>query len=699
MNRRQLIFAILILATLMPSRALALSDDGGLRSVFSLGAGNRAIGMGGAYTALADDAGAALWNPAGLAALERREISASHTNLFGMGFSEQYLSLALPHWRWGNTSLTLRYFGTDGIEERDDRNVLLGSDLTDSEMEILLAHARTIRPGLSIGGGLKMQQHSLAGYSGGGFGVDAGVMIQPLVLASGIPGPDGDWTIGLAARNLVEPKVRLDVESVPDPRSLSLGSALKRQLSGTLEGIVAISVEKTTNMDTRLHMGLETTYDGMFALRLGSLAGALTTGFGLRWHDVVIDFAYEDHQLGGVKRLGISLLHGLSVSQQRTLHLAEVEKQRSRRLAAAFAATEQQRRNELLAEARKEAEAGQHEQALYLVAMLKALNPDDAEANETERNVLRNLSQYQERQGQPDLAALTLSRLLALSPDDAQALETLQRLRSESAHRNQRTEAIQLLYDEGLDAFAADDLVTARHRFLSALDLDSADKDARAMLIRVDRARQQRLIVMSDEVRSLSRAGLVDEATRVLGRVAESQAPDDTLQALEAVIANARRERDYAQELRRRERARDMEIAALAGTTQAPASPADGDERGQTISPARQVELGRIADRARDQYESGDVDEAIRLWELVWEENPDHAPTRDALRQEYLSRGMEHFSAGRLDEAGVSWEQALRVDPDDPRVRSYLNRSRQQQAHIRRLRDESAQDSTRVKRD
>jgi long-subunit fatty acid transport protein len=43
-----------------------------------IGAGPRALGMGGAFTAIADDATANTWNPAGMAQLERPEASASH---------------------------------------------------------------------------------------------------------------------------------------------------------------------------------------------------------------------------------------------------------------------------------------------------------------------------------------------------------------------------------------------------------------------------------------------------------------------------------------------------------------------------------------------------------------------------------------------------------------------------------------------
>ncbi|MBI4062852.1 MAG: UPF0164 family protein, partial [Elusimicrobia bacterium] len=47
-------------------------------SFLKIGVGARPIGLGSAYTAMANDATAIYWNPAGLGAIKKRELSAMH---------------------------------------------------------------------------------------------------------------------------------------------------------------------------------------------------------------------------------------------------------------------------------------------------------------------------------------------------------------------------------------------------------------------------------------------------------------------------------------------------------------------------------------------------------------------------------------------------------------------------------------------
>lgn len=60
-----------------------------------MGVGARALAMGGGYAALATDATAAYWNPAGLGQLKRSDASFMHSTLFGLD-SYDYLAVARP---------------------------------------------------------------------------------------------------------------------------------------------------------------------------------------------------------------------------------------------------------------------------------------------------------------------------------------------------------------------------------------------------------------------------------------------------------------------------------------------------------------------------------------------------------------------------------------------------------------------------
>ena len=46
----------------------------------SIGVGSKAVGMGGAYTSIADDATAMYWNPAGISFYNTREVYFNHSN-------------------------------------------------------------------------------------------------------------------------------------------------------------------------------------------------------------------------------------------------------------------------------------------------------------------------------------------------------------------------------------------------------------------------------------------------------------------------------------------------------------------------------------------------------------------------------------------------------------------------------------------
>ena len=631
----------LALGPALPARAL---DDGGGRSVFAYGSGERALAMGAAFAGVADDASAPIWNPGGLGVVERREVQASHTNLFGFGFNEQYASLVLPSWRLGVASLTFRRFAVDGIEQRDDRNRLLNSNLKDAETEMALGYGRRLGDAWSLGGTVKVLHQNLAGYSGTGIGVDLGVRVQPL-LAAGVGSQAAESLyLGLAVRNLVEPAIRLAEDSVPDPTAVRLGLAWDQPL-GSMNLLLAGDVEKTRDMNTRLHVGAELRVVKELALRVGSNNGTLAAGLGLSWKDVGVNYTFEDNVLGSVNRVGIQLAFGLSVQESRQLALQSEEEDLQRRMNAAFERDRLQRIENFVHQVEQDLADGHWNDALDVIGMLKVLEPYDERFVVLEDAAWRGRGLTHEQAGDLPEATLSYSRALAVAPDDTVSAQALRRVRAESQRRAQRSHEIRELFDAGMDAFVADDLVTARTRFQHLLDLAPGDEDAQSMLGRTRDllAQQAREEQQAEQARTAS----ADQARR--------QAETESTRARQ-------------------------NVPAPVATVTPPAGP---NPRPLTDAQRRQMaELYRSGIRAA---ENGKADDAVRYWELVWSADPGYELVAEYLKREYLARGMESFAAGRLDDAVRDWEQALRVDPDDERAKGYLERARQQQNRIREI--------------
>src|SRR5258705_452634 len=91
-----------------PATARAQGSLGGQRAGTSsatflrIGIGARAVGMGEAFVAVANDPSAIYWNPAGLASLQRRELSISHVQ-WPADVTYEHVTLILPSRRLGGS--------------------------------------------------------------------------------------------------------------------------------------------------------------------------------------------------------------------------------------------------------------------------------------------------------------------------------------------------------------------------------------------------------------------------------------------------------------------------------------------------------------------------------------------------------------------------------------------------------------------
>ena len=156
----------------------AQSGKGGQAGAFLRnGVSARALAMGGAFTALADDPSAGYWNPAGLGLLQSPELIGTYS-ILSMDRSYNYLSFGMPVGERAGFGFGWINFGVDGIEGRDLAGTVTGT-LTNSESAFSLGFGYAVRPDLRVGVGIKYLQHSLADYQSTGYGLDAGVLYQP----------------------------------------------------------------------------------------------------------------------------------------------------------------------------------------------------------------------------------------------------------------------------------------------------------------------------------------------------------------------------------------------------------------------------------------------------------------------------------------------------------------------------------------
>lgn len=145
--------------------------------VFQGGHGAKALGMGGAYVALADDASAVLWNPAGLTLAQGAWLGGATSNWFGM-VPVQFVSGGLT-WRefafglgWGSATADLY-----------SANMFLGSV------------GYTFGPLGSLGANIKYYREAIKGYepAESGFGLDLGFLFTVT-----------DWaSVGIMAQDVI----------------------------------------------------------------------------------------------------------------------------------------------------------------------------------------------------------------------------------------------------------------------------------------------------------------------------------------------------------------------------------------------------------------------------------------------------------------------------------------------------------------
>lgn len=273
--------------------------------------GARAIGMGGAYTALANDATGVMWNPAGLGYMSKRQMSAMYGNLYGINnLHNSFISYAQPDKGLGAAGLTLTNT-TLTVEAPDDTE----ADKQWSETMLSYTFAKRVGNLTSLGVTLKglivRSDYDYVGVDGdvkgdaGGFGFDVGVVFRPFA----------DAAFGFSMRDAYS-QVKFDGGKEDKlPIQFRVGLAT---MPVTVPGLVA-AIDLAGDEDTPaydLALGGEYTIREVVALRAGlnrilpsdESRTNLSFGLGVLFYSLQFNFSYtDDTELGSTNRFDLNI--------------------------------------------------------------------------------------------------------------------------------------------------------------------------------------------------------------------------------------------------------------------------------------------------------------------------------------------------------------------------------------------------------
>ena len=292
---RKLWLMVLVLF-LTPALAWGQAKTGTAGAQFlELAVSARAVGMGNAFLAIADDASAIYYNPAGLTQLSKREVILTHID-YPADIAYDFGGLAYPLRKLGGVWGLGFYFLNAGDMDYNtyfDSPAGSGQTFSAKEYALSLSYGRRLTERFSLGATLKFIDELYEEERATGWAADIGTMYN-----TGFR----NFKIGMVMSNF-GPDLKFIKEDYPLPITFKYGVSMEVINFGDHKALVDLEVGHPNDNLEKFNGGLEYWYRDLLALRIGAQEGYDTgnLGFGagikLPFYNKTklrVDYGYHD---------------------------------------------------------------------------------------------------------------------------------------------------------------------------------------------------------------------------------------------------------------------------------------------------------------------------------------------------------------------------------------------------------------------
>lgn len=278
--------------------------------------GARETSLGGAFTAVADNADAVFYNPAGLGLLRVPELSYAYNNYLP-GVSQQWAAAAYPSAN-GAFGVGANYLGVKAFDSYDSADNRTGS-ISASDLAVYLGYggrletASALLPSVLYGAAVKHISEKLDTGKASGYGLDAGLLLLPGVK---------NLRFGFAVENLAASRLEFIREGAKPPLNFKTGVSYGFGSPGGAAGaLLSLDLNFPEDGPRYLAAGIESTLYGALALRagyssFGDISNGMSLGFGFGLparggREIRLDYSYgASYDFGNIHKFGVSCKFG-----------------------------------------------------------------------------------------------------------------------------------------------------------------------------------------------------------------------------------------------------------------------------------------------------------------------------------------------------------------------------------------------------